>query len=259
MSRFNLFVLTPLLTLTLPALGHDGRRFEVKIVDNQLVTQGYLSDGSDDGGDNTLVNVNGTDLNYRNYYNAIHGHFSNSTIISDFASANLPGYDVLTNANDLIGSDLKMTITGFSKWTSPALSGPVTLSPLDPTEFIEVVYGGTIVNSQTFGTTPNDDTITLLASFNGGNGVDLDLSYDLTGDNPVGEIYVIESVLSTSAAGIADSSTVYTILSPDGTTPQEKLHHQSLHTERELGTPAPEPASIAMLALLPVLMRRRRG
>ena len=51
--------------LTTTVCAHDGRRLEIKVVDNQLVAQGYVSNGVDDGGG--LV---------RPYYNTIHGHWA---------------------------------------------------------------------------------------------------------------------------------------------------------------------------------------
>lgn len=236
-------LLTGLATLPFcaPVLAHDGRRFEIKVVDNQLVAHGYISDGVDDGGGVM-----------RPYFNAIHGHFENKT--NNFATADLPSFDVLDDADALIGHDLVMTITGFRKWSSPDTTGPVNLTPLDADESMEVVFGGESVASS-----GPLDPLTLLGNFNGSNGSDLDLSYDFFGDNPVGEIYVIQSVLTTTAPGVADSTTIYTILSPDGSTPMEKLHHASLFTEQALGTPIPEPAMLGLAALLPLLMCRRRA
>ena len=59
--------------------------------------------------------------------------------------------------------------------------------------------------------------------------------------------------------GIADSEAIYTILSPAGATMAERLHHPSLFAEQFFGTPVPEPSTLAALALLPLLMRRRRA
>lgn len=241
----NAFLTTALsLTLAAPALAHDGRRFEVIVNDNQLAAQGYISDGVDDGGG--VV---------RPYLNTIHGHFLNLT--TSVANADLPSYDVFDNADQLIGHDLTWTATGFMKWSAPAHHGPVTLSPLDPDEVIEVFYAGVAVRSDTY--TTGNDTLTLLANFNGSNGDELDMSYRFYGDNPSGEIYVIQSILTTTAPGVEASSTVYTLLSPDGPTMAERLHHQSLHLEDTLGLQVPEPATLGLAALLPVMMRRRRA
>lgn len=233
------------LTLSLSVLAHDGRRFEVQVIDNQLVAQGYISGelATDDGGG--LI---------RPYYNAIHGHFSNSELQPNYATATLPGFNVLDNATALAGLDLTMTITGFQKWSSPAMSGPVSLTSLDGDEVMAVNYGGTAVLSSSFMT--GTDSFTLVSGFNGTDAGDIDLLYEFVGDNPSGEIYVIESVLSTNAPGVLNSTTVYTLLSPDGANMAEKLHHQSLYLESQLGVP--EPGAFVLAALLPVLMRRRR-
>lgn len=245
MYRRIVFTFTLTLTLSLPTLAHDGRRFEVQIIDNQLVAQGYISGNGavDDGGGLT-----------RPYINAIHGHFSNSDLQSNYATSTLPGFNVLDDADALTGFDLIMTITGFQKWSSPAMSGDVVLTMLDGDELMAVNYDGVAVRSDLY--TTGTDSFTLVSDFNGTDAGDIDLLYEFVGENPSGEIYVIESVLSTNAPGIADSSTVYTLLSPDGVGMAERLHHQTLYLESQLGVP--EPGSLAMVALLPVLMRRRR-
>lgn len=229
-----------MLSFTVPAFGHDGRRFEVQVVDNQLVAQGYLDNIADDGGG--LV---------RPYVNAIHGHFSNGG--PGFAFATLPGYDILGNADALIGHDLTWEAVGFSVWRTPAMSGSIVLDVLGAGEQINVLKGLETVDSSL-----GLGSIELLSSVGSSTVLDLDLSYEFYGDHPNGEIYVIESRLTTSAPGIADSGTIYTLLSPDGSTMAERLHHQSLHAESELGTFVPEPSSLAIAALLPLLMRRRR-
>lgn len=239
----NALMTALLTTLALPALAHDGRRYEVKVVDSQLVAHGYVSGGQPDDGAGVI----------RPYYNTIHGHFSNKT--ANFATADLPGFDILDEADELIGYELRWVSTGFAKWSTPNTTGPVSLQGLDGDEVIEVVYGGDSVRSdQTF---VQPFSFQLLSNYNGSNGDDLDFSYDFYGDNPSGELYVIQSVLTTDAPGIADSTTIYTILSPDGATPMEKLHHASLFTEQSLGTPIPEPGMLSLAVLFPILMRRR--
>ncbi len=224
--------------LATPAWAHDGRRFEVKIVNDQLVAHGYISDGEDDGGG--VV---------RPYFNAIHDHWANNPV-ADAASADLPGFDVLDDADALIGHDLIWTLTGVRKWNTPATSGPVVLDDLAPGEELFVRFGASTVSA----TAPGP--LTLVNGFTGSNGVDLDLAYDI-GVRPAGAIYVLEGTLSTTATGVADSSTVYTILSPDGATPMERLHHPSLYLETQLGVPVPEPAALAPLAGCLALLRRR--
>lgn len=227
------------ISFTAPALAHDGRRFEVQIVDDQLVAQGYLDNIPDDGGG--VV---------RPYVNAIHGHFSNGG--PGFAFATLPGYDILGNADALIGHDLTWEATGFSVWRTPSMTGTVSLDTLGAGEQIKVLKGLQSVDSEL-----GLGSIELLSSVTGSTVLDIDLSYEFYGDHPSGEIFAIESKLTTSAPGVADSGTIYTLLSPDGATPMEKLHHHSLNAESQLGVP--EPGSLAMAALLPLLMRRRRA
>ncbi|MGB0766345.1 MAG: PEP-CTERM sorting domain-containing protein [Phycisphaeraceae bacterium] len=232
--------------MALPAAAHDGRRFEVKVVDNRIVAHGYISGAGaiDDGGG--LV---------RAYYNALHGHFDNIT--ESLALADLPGFDLDDEADALIGYDLIWTATGFHRWASPTTSGPVELVGMPRDEVIEVKLGEVSVFSDALESGPT--SLTLLSDFDGDNGLDLDLSYRFRGPNPVGELFVIESVLRTDAPGIADSASVYTILSPDGSTPMQKLHHPSLYLESVLGSAVPEPASgLGLCVLLGLGLGRRR-
>lgn len=234
-------------TATLPqdAFAHGGRRFEVQIIDNQLVAQGYITSGEDDGGG--VV---------RPYHNAIHDHWTNFASNTG-ASATLPGFDVLNEADALIDSNLQWTLTGVFKWAPT----DTELQPLAPTETIFISQGGTVASSVDL-ITPNANTsLQLLDAFNGANGDDLDLSYEYLSnplDVPVGTIYVVASELSTSAAGVESSDTVYTLLSPDGNNHAERLHHASLHLESLLGTPVPEPATATIGVLSLIALRRRR-
>ena len=120
----------------------------------------------------------------------------------------------------LLNHQVSLTLAGSFKWESP----PQMPAP------------GTVPN---FVPLANDDIITI--KFEGQ------------------EIYVLEWILNTTAPDIAASRSIYTLLSPDGATPQERLHHASLYTEAWLGVPEPGPASIlALLAGLAGLIRRRR-
>ena len=111
-----------------------------------------------------------------------------------------------------------------------------------------------------FGTsvsTTSAGSLTFLSKLDGTNGHDLDLSYDIA-DEPSNTIYVLESMLSTSAAGVANSGTIHTILSPDGANPTEKLHHPSLYLETQLGTPIPNPAASSLLVIAVGIVLCRR-
>lgn len=70
--------------------------------------------------------------------------------------------------------------------------------------------------------------------------------------DPSGSLLYLEWTLSTTNSAISDSDSIYTILSPPGVGPVERLHFQSLALERHLGVQAvavPEPGSFAVLAI----------
>ncbi len=215
------------------------------MIDDQLFAQGYKTDGVDDGGG--LV---------RPYLNAIHDHFGNSPGASESASADLPGYDIPDGIDALDGYDVTWTLTGAWKWVGPPMMPPagteVVQTPLDTGDTVYVTRGASFVSTDSPGSL-------LLVNYaaSGGVGGDLDLTYDIDLE-PSDVLYVIESVLSTTAPGIADSETIYTILSPDPAV--GGLHHASLYLEQQLGI-VPEPASLTLLALGGglALARRRRA
>lgn len=201
------------------ALAHDGRRFEIKVVDGKLVAHGYISDGVNDGGG--VV---------RPYYNAIHGHWAN---LGGAATADLPGFD-LFGGGELTGHSLTLEVVGARKWVSPPMMLNWTvvpmLVPMDAGETIFVSLGFESVSTDAPG------VLTLSAGVPAGGLSDVDLSYDYPTGEPAGVIYALEVRLGTDAPGVSGSDAVFVLLSPDGATPMERLHHASLHLEKYLGT-----------------------
>ncbi|REK08239.1 MAG: PEP-CTERM sorting domain-containing protein [Planctomycetota bacterium] len=212
------------------AFGHSGRRLEIQVIDNQLFAQGYLSTGvPDDGGGSP-----------RPYYNALHDHWQNIT--SSVAIADLPGYDVYT-PGPLTGFDLSLELLGASKWVGPPMMPPggtiPNLVPLDPGEVITIEHNSVSIDTDGLG------SLAIASGIPGGGLTDIDLLYAID-DNPAGVLHVLEWQLSTNAPGVAPSASIYTILSPDGANPMEKLHHASLYLEQHLGL-VPEPASASLM------------
>lgn len=255
------------------ASAHDGRRLEVLVVDDQLVTQGYNSE-TDTQGD--FVD-DGAGV-VREYTNAIHGHWDNLT--SSIALATLPGFDVyddassfVTNnsaftgggsAEELAGATLRLELLSASKWVVaapsdiPTAGDFVALGAGDPVVTIESLKTGQSTTSATLG------SFDLVTNLGANNGTDLDLRYTID-TNPAGEIYAFEWRLSAIGAStaIAASESIYTLLSPDGSSPAERLHHASLRAEALLGIQAvPEPASVLLAVVsafgLGILPGRRR-
>lgn len=227
------------------AFAHDGRRFDIKIIDDKLTAHGYISgsDPVDDGGG--IV---------RPYYNALHGHWANNPAPGvDAASTDLPGFDLFAGGV-LTGSSLSLTLTGALKWEAPPMMPPPGTIPdlvaLDPTEEIFVGFGGDFVSTEDPG------TLLLAPNISAGGLTDIDLTYDI-GSEPSGVLYVLEFVLSTDAPGVLASDTINVILSPDGDTSADRLHHAALFLEGYLGTPVPAPGTGALLAGVGILAFRR--
>ncbi|MBX7165724.1 MAG: PEP-CTERM sorting domain-containing protein [Pirellulales bacterium] len=225
-------------------LAHPGRRFEVIVQGDQLAAQGYLTPGTpDDGGGNP-----------RPYLNAIHGHW---TGVGGIASvADLPSFDVFDPAPaELVGGSLTLELLGASKWVNPPadpMGVTPMLVPLGVGETISVQYGGTTITTSTLG------ALLLSANIPATGAEDLDLLYSINGI-PSNVIYALEWRLASSAPGVADSESIYTVLAPMG----HDYHHAALHLEEFLGIEAvPEPSSVVLLSVgaigVAIVARRRR-
>jgi len=223
-----------------PALAHDGRRFEVQVDDNgQLIAQGVNTGAVNDGAPDI-----------RPYLNAIHGHWTNSATGGN-AFADLPSFDLFDPPAELGGAGLTLTLDDAFKWVAPPMMPAAGSTPafeaLGPGETIFVSFGGTTLSTDTLG-----QSLTLLEPVPVGGQGDLDLSYEI-GAQPDNVIYVLQFTLGTDAPGITDSDPVHAILLPQG-----QLHHAGLYAESYLGTPVPEPGSLAVLAVVGVIARPRR-
>ncbi len=235
MTRFHGFLALSLtLFMSLPVLAHDGRRFEVQVIENQLWARGYVG-GPDDGGGNI-----------RPYFNSLHDHWTNAPGDKQEALANLPAWDV-HDTDPLLNHQVSLTLVNSFKWQSPPLMpAPGTVPQLDPLAFDDVVtiqYEGQTID------TNNPGTIILIDNVDPHGHFDLHLDYQIE-KKPADEIYVLEWVLDTTAPDVAASRSIFTLLSPDGATPEERLHHASLYTEAWLGVAIPEPGTAGLLALL---------
>ncbi|MEM6391968.1 MAG: PEP-CTERM sorting domain-containing protein [Planctomycetota bacterium] len=284
-----------------PALGHEGRRFQIEVANGpdgpQLVARGVNTQAGN------MMDPQG----FRPYNQAAHGHWEQ---LAGFVETDLPGYDLGAGTTVLQDHDVTWTLTGVQKWSNVSASlkaNPtpeeiplgLTLSgmmlgmpafveagtvpnfqPLALGESIEIVYDGGSVSTADLGTAASLSH-NLVVDYDGGvtfdangfaqgpsNGFDLDLIYEYTDPGNPGDpagyldtLYVLESVLSTDADGIADSETIYTIISPDGVGPVNRLHFAALFLEERLGTPIPEPTTGLVLAMSGglLLLRRRRA
>ncbi|MDB4766716.1 hypothetical protein OAG71_03405 [bacterium] len=234
------------------ASAHDGRRLDIQVINNQLFAQGYLSGF-----------VQGETVNeqpVREKYNVVHDHFTN---IPSGAIGSLPGFDIV-DASPLLGSSVTLELLGVTKWTPPArdplaaeqMFGVPALEALSANETLSIGF------STQAGIDSNSLGSFTLASDISAPVLDIDLNYSLDAD-PTGSIYAVQWQLATDNPNIADSSGVYTLLSPGGMGPDERLHFQSLALEDFLGVTVaavPEPGPLALLALsiVPVTLRRRR-
>ena len=293
-TTLSLHSITPILAAAtlaaaaVPAAAHDGRRFQVEVANGRLQARGANSADApiDPAG-------------LRPYTNAIHGHWDQigSSVTAGLpgydagaGSLALTGHDVtltLTGVSKWTGVSANLVDPDATGGTAELIAGtqvkPGTTAnfrPLDGNETIAINIGGAAgvtVSSADLNNPAARLDLPLITGFDGrlafdenglavfpgqpSNGYDIDLTYVYTGlGAPADTLYAIEAVLSTNAPGIADSQTVYTLLSPDGSGPIERLHFASLFAEQTLGTPVPEPAGLALLSIggLTLALRRRR-
>lgn len=221
---------------------HTGRRFRIEVIDNQLEARGYISDNTDDGGGSI-----------RPYANAVHDHWISSTGL-----ATLPGFDILT-PGPLETFDVSLSLLGVQKWAPPVFAPctsmafadcanvpttPAVLQPLTGEDAFASV-GDIIVRTDTIG------AVALTTDIMSAGAADLDITYAID-SNPLNEIFVFEWRLSTNAPGVADSESVFAIISPDGIGPIERHHHASLFLEEQLSgfRVVPEPSGLSFVGLL---------
>jgi len=231
---------------------HDGKRLDIVVIDNQLYAQGYLSgvDPIDDGGG--IV---------RPYFNVMHGHFTN--VGTTIGSTQLPGFDIRGNSSvALDGCDVGLNLIGAGKWDDPPRQDGTGLAQDFGTPVLSQLSVGEVLSASLRAESVSTDSpgSLSLASDISGDAVDIDPSYEIN-LQPDNVIYFFEWELTSSCSHIQDSESVYTILSPDGVGPVERLHFQSLALERHFGIQAvPEPGCVSLVALVfaPLVLVRRR-
>lgn len=219
--------------LTNVSEAHPGRRFQIRLADQQLVAQGVNTGGSDGAPDT------------RPYPNVIHDHWHNSPVIGvESASSILPEFDILSPASELQFRPIELTLLSVSKWINPPVMPPPGTTPV----FEDLSSGEVLslsLNSQTVDS--NDLGSLFLTSSVPPEGLtEIQLNY-VVNRKPENEIYVLEMVLSSSNPAVQSSDLTYILLSPDGSSAEEKLHHASLFLEHYLGIHAvPEPGTLAV-------------
>jgi len=213
---------------------HPGRRLQIGLIDGQLVAQG-ANTGDSDGAPPV-----------REYPNVIHDHWHNSPLVSiDSATTGAPEFDIIAPAAELQFRPLELSLVDVKKWAIPPIAPPVgtvpIFEPLASDEFVSLSLGGQQMDSENFG------SLFLTTSVSPGGETDIQLTYAVN-RRPENEIYVLEFLLSTTNPAVQPSAPVFILLSPDGSSPVEKLHHASLYLEKFLGTrQVPEPASSTLL------------
>ncbi|MCA9238544.1 MAG: hypothetical protein KDA37_00015 [Planctomycetales bacterium] len=218
------------------AHAHSGRRFAIEVVDGRVQAQG-INSGPDDGA--PIV---------RPYVNSLHDHWQNVQGIG--AVASLPGFDITPSSSvALAGHRLDIEWLRVREWLDPPLTpseGLVPgLTPLPPDHLLSVHFPSTTLTSDTLGTAVLAEEIVF------GGVRDIDLVYQVN-RMPQGSIHVLDfrlvpHRLDGLASPILPSATVHVLLSPDGVTPQERLHHASLYLESYLAS-VPEPSSLLLIA-----------
>jgi hypothetical protein len=224
------------------ASAHLGRRLRIDVVDGQIVAVG-ANTGQPDG----LPDV-------RPYAGVVHDHWKNYTVpalpVPMFAQTYLPEFDVPASVTELVGYSLHLELKGAWQWAHPMMPhhGHATphLTPLDPGEVIRIDGAqNTWTDSTQMG------SLLLSPPLPAGGDPDISILYSING-HPHHEIHVLKFVLSaeppSGGPAFAPSDPLYVLLSPDGATMAEKLHHESLFLEEYLAN-VPEPSSAGLLLL----------
>lgn len=201
------------------AIAHEGRRFVIQVVDNQIVVQGHITTGVDDGA--------GVE---RPYFNSLHDNWQNNPSFPA-ASAWLPGFDLFT-PGPLLGGNLSLTLIGGSKWVNPPASPKSGTIPdfqaLSPSDEIFVGFDGEFVSTSAPG------SLEIAAGTPSTGAADIDVTYDIA-LSPSNVIYVLEFRLSTNAPGVLESELIHVMLAPDATSPSGALLEASLFLESFFG------------------------
>ncbi len=249
MGRYGTFLFfVVLICVTTSLSAHDGRRFEIEVRnDNALWAQGSIGGGIDDGG--------GV---HRPYFNAIHDHWIDAPGGKNEAISSLPAWDIFNPDSRLLGHSIRLELSDVYKWEAPPLMpAPGTVpnfQPIDLSDEIEI----TTLTETLLVSDGNYGSLDLVEVVDVHGHVDLPFEYKIN-TRPENEIYVFEWIMSTSAPDILDSMPVYAILSPDGATPEERLHHASLYTEQYLGfRSVPEPSGFGVVLVMAGWLAVRR-
>lgn len=238
--------------LAAPAHAHLGRRLRLFVENGQIVAYG-ANTGSPDG----LPNL-------RPYAGVVHDHWKNYTLPSlpepKFAQTYLPEFDVPASTTALVGHAIRLNLVGAFQWTSPVLAPQgVTVPTLTPLDLGEVI---TITASQnTWTDTAKLGNVLLDPALPAGGDPDVPILYSIVG-HPTNEIHILKFVVSSTppvgGSPLQSSAPVYVMISPDGTTMEQKLHHESVFLEEYLAN-VPEPSAAMLLAVaIPLAASARR-
>lgn len=214
------------------AHGHTGRRLEVIVNDGRLAVHGYNTGPDDTGG------------SPRSYLNALHGVWENEFGV--IALADLPGFDVFSQAASVVGAgaaealaggDLTLALRSYAEWLSPSADDPfaapqltsyATQGPINSDDL--TISGETAMDV----VSSIGDDLTLAASIPAAGKEDIDLDFTI-GATPTNKLHVLEWTLSTTTAGVESSNSVFLIFAPDPA--GGDFTEQALMLERYLGEP----------------------
>ncbi len=198
---------------------HPGRRFEVQVINNQLVAQGV----------NTLEKRPMGEQPKRPYPNVIHDHFTNMKVNNEpLAVANLPGFDIPAELRALHGSRVTLRVDKVVEISRQSISSstPIADSMLPVTAPGKLTIA---INDGVVSTDGLPGELTLADVVLPQGNLDLDPTFQAN-FAPTDSFVAVAVTLSTTSPAIRPSAPIWIVLAPPG----HQFHEIALRLEARL-------------------------